>query len=90
MIKFLRGEREGEGEGGVRGEIYGKVMMADGVVKRNVGGKTEVVRVCGSEEERVEALREYFGIKLTEEEREGIRGREVELGKGAGGKNSWL
>lgn len=85
VIKFLRG-RDGDGEG----EVYGKVMMVDGVVKRNLGGRTEVVKVCESEEERVEALGEYFGIRLTEEEREGVRGSEVELGKGDGGKNSWL
>lgn len=84
-IKFLRG---GNGRGGVSG----KVMMVDGVVKRNLGGKTEVVQVCESEAERVEALGRYFAIVLTEEEREGVRGREVELGKGdaAAGKNSWL
>lgn len=81
VIKFLMWE----------GGIYGKVMMADGVVKRNTGGRTEVVRVCGSEDERVDALRAYFGISLTPEERLGIRGRDVELGtQAAGQKNSWL
>ena len=95
VVKFLRrrGEGDGEGdEGGERGggEIYGKVMMVDGVVKWNLGSKTEVVKVCESEAERVEALGVYFGITLTEDEREGIRGREVELGKGAVGKNIWL
>lgn len=89
VIKFLRRSGDGDGDGG-GGEIYGKVMMVDGVVKRNLGGKTEVVRVCESEEERVGALGEYFGITLTEDEKEGIRGRELELGKGVLGRNSWL
>ena len=82
VIKFLL--RRDENGDGVKdeGEIYAKVMMVDGTVKRNLGGKTAVVRVCESEDERVEALREYFGITLTAEEREGIRGRAVELGSG--------
>ena len=93
VIKFLlrRADADADGDGGEE-EVYGKVMMVDGAVKRNLGkGKTEVVRVCESEEERVEALKEYFDITLTEEEREGIRGREGELvGKGVSGRNSWL
>jgi len=84
VVRFLRGvvEKEGreeEGEEGGREGIVGKVMLVNGEVKRNDGGKTKVVRVCRSEEERVEVLREEFGIELTEEEREGIRGRNVEL-----------
>ena len=57
----------------------GKVMLINGEVKRNLGGKTEVVKVCRSEEERIQFLREYFGITLTEEERDGVKGRNVEL-----------
>lgn len=70
-------------------------MLVDGVVKRNLGGRTEIVRVCGTEAERIQALDEFFGITLTEAEKGGIRGRAVELrgggggGAGAGG-NSWL
>ena len=86
VVRFLRGlvQREaGDGEvevkvGGREG-IVGKVMLVDGEVKRNDGGKTKLVRVCENEEERIEVLSEEFGIELTEEEREGIRGRNVEL-----------
>lgn len=74
VVRFLRGSGE---DGGVR--VVGKVMLVGGVVKRNLGGKTEVVKVCGTEAERVEALREWFGIVLTEEEVESIRGRVSEL-----------
>ena len=49
------------------------------VVKRNLGGRTEVVEVCWNEEERVRALERWFGVVLTEEEREGIRGLPTEL-----------
>ncbi|KAG4440836.1 hypothetical protein IFR05_003708, partial [Cadophora sp. M221] len=73
-VRFLRREREREGY------IVGKVMLVDGEVKRNDGGRTSVVMVCRTEEERVQALRVYFGIELTEEERLGVRGRNVELG----------
>jgi arylamine N-acetyltransferase len=73
-IRFLRGA----GEDG-RAKVVGKVMMVKGVIKRNVTGKTELVKVCATEEERVEALRELFGIHLTEEEVVSIRGRQAEL-----------
>ena len=68
VVRFLRGvvEKEGreeEGEEGGREGIVGKVMLVNGEVKRNDGGKTKVVRVCRSEEERVEVLREEFGMK---------------------------
>ncbi|KAK3307889.1 arylamine N-acetyltransferase 2 [Chaetomium strumarium] len=75
-IRFVRGAG---GEDGRRPKVVGKVMLVKGVVKRNLTGKTEVVKVCVTERERVEALREHFGIHLTEEEAESIRGRQVEL-----------
>ena len=71
VVKFLR-----EGN-----EIVGKVMLVNGDVKRNMGGKTSLVKTCKTEEERVEALREYFGIDLTQEESEGIRGTVTELNR---------
>jgi hypothetical protein len=37
------------------------------------------VQVCKSEAERVRALEQYFGIVLTEEQREGIRGYVTEI-----------
>lgn len=79
VVKFLRTEA-GEGEDS---RVYGKVMLVNGDVKLNTRGKTEVVKVCKSEEERVGALKKYFGIVLTEEERLGIVGHVAEL-KGDG------
>lgn len=69
---FLRGGVDGE-------EVVGKVMLVNGVVSRNDGGKTVVVKVCRNEEERVEVLKEVFGIGLIEEEVVGVRGRNVKL-----------
>jgi len=39
------------------------------------------VKKCKTEGERVEAMREYFGIELREEERDRIRGMVNELGR---------
>ena len=44
-----------------------------------LGGKTTVVEDCMTEEQRVHALEKWFGIKLTEEEKAGIRGWVTEL-----------
>lgn len=60
-------------------EIRGKIMLADGVVKRNLGGKTDIVKICQTEEQRLQALREYFGITLSEDEQQGIKGFETAL-----------
>ncbi|KAH8671906.1 hypothetical protein BGZ60DRAFT_406140 [Tricladium varicosporioides] len=79
IVRFLRGKVEDdEREEG----IVGKIMLVNGEVKRNDGGKTSVVKICKNEQERVAALKEYFGIDLTEEEIAGIRGRKVELIEG--------
>ncbi|KFA60197.1 hypothetical protein S40285_07568 [Stachybotrys chlorohalonatus IBT 40285] len=77
VVKFLA--RQKEGEEGVK-EVYGKRMMYNEIVKENITGKTQVVKVCETEEERVEALRKWFDIELTEEERVAIRGHATEIG----------
>lgn len=77
VVKFLRQKKEGGDEG--EEEVFGKRMLVHGVVKENLGGKTEVVQECGSEDERVAALEEWFAIRLSEEERRGILGHFTEL-----------
>ncbi|KAI1273228.1 hypothetical protein F5Y07DRAFT_377346 [Xylaria sp. FL0933] len=75
-IKFLRRQREeedGSSSGGGE-EIYGKRMLVNDVVKENLGGRTAVIYECKTDEERVAALEKYFDIRLTEEERKGIKG----------------
>ena len=88
IVKFLRRKRGvggagGEGEKGYgeeeEQEIYGKRMLVGGVVKENTGGKTRIVQECRTEEERVEALERWFGMRLSEEERRGIVGHVTEL-----------
>ncbi|KAH8661216.1 hypothetical protein BGZ61DRAFT_539658 [Ilyonectria robusta] len=77
-IKFLRRLKEGEGNKDEY-EIYGKRMLVNGVVKENLGGRTQVVAKCKSEAERVEALERYFSIVLEADEKQGIRGYFSEL-----------
>jgi arylamine N-acetyltransferase len=72
IIRFLRGDKEEEG-------IVGKVMLVNGEVKRNDGGKTGLVLTCTTEKERLKALEEHFEIRLTDEEINGMRGRNEEL-----------
>ncbi|KAK7403661.1 hypothetical protein QQX98_010584 [Neonectria punicea] len=78
VIKFLRRLKEAEGESEDY-EIYGKRMLIDGVIKENLGEKTQVIAECKSETERLEALEKYFLISLEVEEKKGIRGYVSEL-----------
>lgn len=75
IVKFLR-KPTGNGE---EQEIYGKRMLVNGVVKENLGGKTSIVQDCQTEQERMEALEKWFGIRLTKEEQDGIVGWGTEL-----------
>ena len=72
-------ERDEEGKEGTR--LGGVVMLVGGEVTRRLKGKKETVMVCETEEERVEALERWFGVRLSEEEKAGVRGKEVELKK---------
>lgn len=76
IVRFLLGEAdEVTGEN----EIVGKIMLVNGIVKRNMGGKTETVEICETESERVQAIKKWFGMDLTEEEVSGIEGMVTEL-----------
>ncbi|KAH8805675.1 arylamine N-acetyltransferase 1 [Xylogone sp. PMI_703] len=65
IVKFLMGDN---------GEVVGKVALAGAEVKRNTGGKTELIKVCESENERVKAIKEIFGIELLDTEVSAIKG----------------
>ncbi|KAH7305788.1 hypothetical protein B0I35DRAFT_443292 [Stachybotrys elegans] len=81
VIKFLRRRKEIEhgAQASEDYEIYGKRMLVNEVFKENLGGKTQVIAICKSENERCSALEQYFGIRLSEDEKEGIRGYITEL-----------
>lgn len=72
MTMCLKNEMEGE-------DVVGTLIMTDGNVKRRIRGKNELLRECKSEVDRWEALEEYFGIVLGEQERMGIKGMVTEL-----------
>ncbi|KAK5700087.1 hypothetical protein LTR97_006222 [Elasticomyces elasticus] len=76
IIRFLRRpSKDKQGED----EVYGKRMLINGVLKENMGGKTVVVKECMTERERVEAVKELFGIELSNEEKVAIQGYVTEL-----------
>lgn len=76
IVKFLLGpDEEAKGEN----KVIGKLMLVNGVVKRNMGGKTEVVAQCSTETERLEAIKKWFGIEFSDEEIAGIKNSITEL-----------
>ena len=81
VVLFLRGQVRAMEEVGYADAdgIVGKVMLIDGVVKQNYEGRTKVLYECSSEGYRIGALKEWFGIHLTGDEIQAIKGRNVEL-----------
>lgn len=72
VVKFLEED----------GNIVGKLILDQDHVKKNTGGKNELLQICQTEKERVEVLEDLFKLKLTEEERNGIHGRVSSLRTG--------
>ncbi len=61
-------------------EVAGSVTISGGTLTRRIGGgASEVLKECKNEEERLQSLREWFGIELNEDERWGISGMVTEL-----------
>jgi arylamine N-acetyltransferase len=65
------------------GNTEGVLILFQNEVKTRTGGHTSVLERLESEQQRVRALEDRFGILLTKEQREGIKGLATELrGKG--------
>ncbi|KAL4948896.1 hypothetical protein BDW69DRAFT_203213 [Aspergillus filifer] len=82
MVVCVRHVLEEEDEGGDQeGELraVGMYVLSGREVKRRVGGVSEVVMRLENEEDRVEALKRWFGIELADYEVQGIRGLGSEL-----------
>jgi arylamine N-acetyltransferase len=77
VVRFLARQKEGSDTGEL--EIYGKRMLVNGTVKENMGGKTQLLVNCDTENERVQALRTHFEITLSLNEIESIKGRVTDL-----------
>lgn len=60
-------------------KVAGKVMLVNNEVKVNLGGSTKVVHRFNTEEGRVRALEDYFGITVTAKERQHIQGWDMAL-----------
>ncbi|KAL1310685.1 hypothetical protein AAFC00_000946 [Neodothiora populina] len=59
----------------VEDEIVGDVTLFNNEVKRRVHGEAETVERLETEDQRVAALKKWFGISLTDSERDGIKGK---------------
>ncbi|PWY91984.1 arylamine N-acetyltransferase 1 [Aspergillus sclerotioniger CBS 115572] len=57
------------------GKVYGKMILDQDKLKVNRKGRNELVTVCATEIERVEILRNTFGVDLTDEEQGAIWGK---------------
>ncbi|TKA71112.1 hypothetical protein B0A55_07865 [Friedmanniomyces simplex] len=72
MVLCMKMTLDEEGE-----KVVGDVTLGNDKVRKTdgpmMGGKKEVIREMKTEKERVDALREIFGVELTEEERENVR-----------------
>jgi arylamine N-acetyltransferase len=74
VTRVLLGGEEDAGEG-AGGRAVGTVTLVNGSVNRRIGGgKSEVLQEFKSEGERVLALEKWFGVKLREDEMNGIVG----------------
>lgn len=60
-------------------DVVGTVMLGGNEVKLRIQGKTEHLGKLKTEAERLEALKKWFGIELSEEERGGIKGMTTKL-----------
>lgn len=60
-------------------DVAGVILLTDGKVKRRIRGKNHHLEDCKTELARVDVLKKYFGVLLTEEERVGISGMVTEL-----------
>ena len=50
-------------------------------LKRREGGESKDIAIFTTEEERIDAIEREFGIKLSSEERDGIKNRKVSVDK---------
>ncbi|GLB33556.1 putative N-acetyltransferase [Lyophyllum shimeji] len=80
---WLDSHEVGASDGGVDKSIMtrymGRLGMEGRTVRRHVGSQSEVIRTMATETERTAALRELFGIDLSPEDLEHVRGRDAAL-----------
>lgn len=79
VIKFLRRRKEGGEQ--YEYELYGKRMMFNDEAKEFTGGHTRLIERFDSERKRTDGIQEIFGITLSGEQKDAIRGRPLCLDK---------
>ena len=76
---LLEGEEDGKIDGGGK-QAIGTVTLVNGNVSKRIGGgKSELVQAFETEMERVKALEEWFGVKLRDDEVNGMAGMATEI-----------
>ena len=60
-------------------EVVGLLALVGGEVKKRYKGDAVTLKTCSTEDERVDALKGYFAIDLSEDDRRGIMGLVTEL-----------
>lgn len=55
-------------------DVVGTIILVNDSLKRRINGKTEHIATFKYEDERIAALKEWFGIELSEDEKSGIKG----------------
>ena|SRR5271168_1410675 len=58
-------------------EAISRTILWNLVLKRRENGSANIIQRFTTEEERIIAIEGEFGVKLTQEEREGIKGRKI-------------
>lgn len=61
------------------GELVAERILHGNVVKEGASGQDRILEVLETEEDRIRALEKYFGIRLSEKEKRGIKGLVSEL-----------
>lgn len=68
------------GEQELEGDIDGSITLSHDTLKWRRHGKKTIGLKLENEQERLDALRKYFGITLSDEDKEAIQGTSTELG----------
>ena len=53
-------------------KIIGSVTLFEATIRESIGSERKVVKECKTEDERIESLKEIYGIELTDEEKNGV------------------
>jgi arylamine N-acetyltransferase len=61
---------------------YGRYTLSGNLVKRSIGGNSEILKTLTTERERISVLREFFDVVMDDEDERYIKGRAAAYGSG--------